>query len=101
MNKVFRAPTGGAGGTSPGKSFLSTLLDGGYGYEELRGGGGGFNAKLFDITNPKMPYICHGYPLSNRPRGVGNLLTHGRAARPPIWRPDAQPFKPTLRVGES
>ena len=62
---------------------------------------GGFNGKLFDITNPKMPYICHGYPLSNRPHGVGNLLTHGRAARPPIWRPDAQPFKPTLRVGES
>ena len=40
---------------------------------------GGFNGKLFDITNPKMPYICHGYPLSNRPHGVGNLLTHGRA----------------------
>lgn len=34
---------------------------------------GGFNGKLFDITNPKMPYICHGYPLSNRPHGGGEF----------------------------
>lgn len=38
---------------------------------------GGFNGKLFDITNPKMPYICHGYPLSNRPHGWGIYLHMG------------------------